>query len=465
MSFVIYDLVFLAVFLTVLIIFLYLKRNKLKRQGLLYLYRTNVGVKIIDKTAKKYSKLLRSLQYVVIACGYILMGIIVWVLAKFSYSYLSSPTLARNLKAPILLPLVPYVDKFFSTGFLPPFYFTYWILIIAVIAIPHEFAHGIFARFNKIKIHSTGFGFLGPFLAAFVEPDEKQMSKAKKIPQMSILAAGTFANLITAVLFLFILWAFFALAFTPAGVYFNTYSVSLINTSDIQTIDGLPFNSFTLDSTNITLLKINTEKNSYYIHPSSLENYLKEGKKSMLVYEDSPALRVKLSGAITKIDNSSILSFDDLKNAIQSHKPGDIVSIKTISEEGKITNYSVKLAEKDGKAFLGIGVIPLTRKGLTGMVYALAVKIKNPSIYYVSLVGNLGLFVFDLLWWLVLVCFSVALFNMIPMGIFDGGRFFYLTMWGITGSKKVAEKSFKFLTWAILLLITLLMLKWILIFF
>ena len=31
--------------------------------------------------------------------------------------------------------------------------------------------------YNKVEIKTTGFGFLGPFLAAFVEPDEKQMQK------------------------------------------------------------------------------------------------------------------------------------------------------------------------------------------------------------------------------------------------------------------------------------------------
>jgi hypothetical protein len=58
-------------------------------------------------------------------------------------------------------------------------YFTYWIVAIALVAIFHEGFHGIFARFYNIKIKSTGFGFLGPFLAFFVEQDDKQMQKAK----------------------------------------------------------------------------------------------------------------------------------------------------------------------------------------------------------------------------------------------------------------------------------------------
>ena len=33
----------------------------------------------------------------------------------------------------------------------------------------------------------------------------------------------------------------------------------------------------------------------------------------------------------------------------------------------------------------------------------------------------------------------VALFNMLPLGFLDGGRFFYLTFLGLTGSEKVAK--------------------------
>ena len=59
----------------------------------------------------------------------------------------------------------------------------------------------------------------------------------------------------------------------------------------------------------------------------------------------------------------------------------------------------------------------------------------------------------------------VALFNMLPVGIFDGGRFFYLTVWGITGSEKIGMKAFKFMTWLIIGVFALLMSRWIIGFF
>ena len=71
-------------------------------------------------------------------------------------------------------------------------------MILAIVAIIHEFAHGIFMRKYKIHIKSTGFGFfpffLPVFLAAFVEQDEKSMNKASIFQQKAVLAAGTFAK-------------------------------------------------------------------------------------------------------------------------------------------------------------------------------------------------------------------------------------------------------------------------------
>ena len=56
--------------------------------------------------------------------------------------------------------------------------------------------------------------------------------------------------------------------------------------------------------------------------------------------------------------------------------------------------------------------------------------------------------------------FLVALFNMLPVGILDGGRFFYLTVWGITRKEKIGKWAYKAITWFILALIVVMMVKW-----
>ena len=464
MSFVLYDLIFMFACTLAVVLFLYIKRANLQRQGLLYLYRTRIGLKIIEWTSKKYAKILKPMEYVVITSGYLLMAGIIWGLVRLSIVYLSSPDLARQLKVPVLIPLIPYLPELFKIDFLPPFYFTYWIIIIAIIAIPHEFAHGIFARLNKIKVHATGFGFLGPFLAAFVEPDEKKMNKAPKKAQLAILASGTFANVLMTILFALLMWLFFVTSFSPAGVYFNTYSADIVNTSDIQAVHGFPISNLSALSLakNETFVDITVNNKTYYTNLFVAQQLISEGVEKadyLVVYEDSPALRARLHGAITHIGPHSIKSYSDLNKTISKYSPGDKIEIRTM-QDGEEKVYPITLANKNGRAFLGIGIRPYQSSGFLGWVYKIISQIKDPIVYYESSIGNLGTFIYDLLWWIVIINISVALCNMIPVGIFDGGRFFYITIWGLTGSQKIGERAFKYATWIILALVAALMLKW-----
>ena len=452
-------------------IFLYTRKHNLKRQGILYLYHTKVGIKFIEFVSKKFSKILKPMQYLVVSCGYFLMIFMVWVLIKFAYVYLRSPSAASDLKIPVLMPLVPYLPELFKLDFLPSFYFTYWIIIIAVIAIPHEFAHGIFARINKIKIHSTGFGFLGPFLAAFVEPDEKKMEKSPKFAQLSVLAAGTFANVIVTIIFAVLIWLFFISAFSPAGVQFNAYSISAVNFSEINAIndagvaDGREI-SLVLNS-NESLINLTANNLTYFVPPALFKKAIEENREFFFAYDDSPALRANLTGTIIEFDGQKIISQEQLKALILTKNPGEKVQIKT-KEGEEIKEYYISLGEKDGKAFLGISPLVIQTTGLLGEIKVKFIKFTDPlsyqrylnSVIYESSLGNFGIFIYYLLWWLVLVNLSVALMNMVPMGIFDGGRFFFLTIWGITGKKKAAEWAFKISTWAILAIVAAMMIKW-----
>ena len=471
-SFLIYDLTFLIAFTLFVIIFLYKRRMNLQRQGLLFLYRTQVGVRFIDKFSKKYSSILKPLQYIIILSGYILMFAMVWMLAQFSWIYLKSPVAAKALRIPVLLPLVPYLPDIFKLDFLPSFNFTYWIIIIAIIAIPHEFAHGIFARLNNIKIHSTGFGFLGPFLAAFVEQDDKQMNKAPKFAQLSVLAAGTFANVIFTVIFGLLFWLFFISTFTQAGVLFNAYSSSQITIADISQLNGISISSPEQipPLLNESLAEIFVNGKKYFANPGSLKLAIENKIPGIQVFDDTPAFNARLAGAISEINGEKITSFNQISAALQSHKPGDTLEIKTLYQESVRKNnveersYTIQLAEKEGKPFLGIGVSSPRSTGPMGVIFSLISEIKDPLIFYQSSLGTFGWFIYFFLWWAVLILVSVALVNMLPVGIFDGGRFFYLTIWALTGSEKIGRNTFKISTWLILLLVLAMMIKWALIF-
>ncbi len=471
-AFFIYDITFLVVFTLTVVLFLYTHKKNLQRQGLLYLYRTKIGINFIEKFTKKYEKFLYPLEYIVVASGFVLMFSMLWLLIKFSWAYITSPVIAEAIKIPVVIPLIPYLPEIFKIDFLPSFNFTYWIIVIAIIAIPHEFAHGIFARLNKIKVHATGFGFLGPFLAAFVEPDEKQMSKLKKFPQMAILASGTFANVIFTIIFGLILWLFFISAFIPAGVHFNAYATSTIDLSSINSVNGIQIDSINEISSLLTTdtAQLQVSNNTYFIPSSSLKLAIEKNIPRINVFDDSPAYNTNLKGAITEINGEKITSYGELRAAILSHQPADVLQIKTAYQESvrdnkiEIKEYEITLAEKDGNAFLGIGRLDASQSGLLGSIYSFISNIKDPFTYYESSLGAFGWFIYYLLWWTVLICLSVALVNMLPVGIFDGGRFFYLAVWGLTGSESIGKKAFKFSTWFILALILALMIKWALIF-
>ncbi len=457
MTFVLYDLVFLGLFVLFTVVFLYTHKRNLRREGLLYLYRTKLGIRFIDWTTLRYNSILKWMQYPIIISGYLLMILGFWMIIRVAYFYIASPGIAQALKVPVIMPLVPYLPEIFKIDFLPPFYFTYWILIIAIIAIPHEFAHGIFARLNKIKILSTGFGFLGPFLAAFVEQDDKQMKKAKKFSQLSVLAAGTFANLLMTVIFGLILLVFFMVSFSPVGLNFNMYAAESVNVSSISSIS-----SNYLD--NSTLVEITANNQSYFADIQMLNESLSDKTDSIVAFDNSPALRAHLVGAIAEIGSTKIKSYQDLNETLSSYKPGDNVLIKTIDAKNNIAEYNITLADKGGRAFLGIGIVPQTRSGAFSSIFNLLAKIKDPFIHYQSNLGDFGVFIYDLLWWIVVINLSVALMNMLPLGIFDGGRFFYLTFWALTRKEKVGKWAYKISTWFLLAIIALMLLKWISVF-
>lgn len=460
MSFVLYDLTFLAFFTLVTALFLYRKRANLQREGLLYLYRTKFGLKVIEWTSTKFAWLLRPLQYVVVLCGYVLMGSMVWFLAKFTYIYTISEPLVKATKLPPIVPLVPYLPELFKVDFLPPFYFTYWIVIIAIIAVSHEFAHGIFARLNNVKVKSTGFGFLGPFLAAFVEPDDKQMQKKSKFVQLSVLAAGTFANIVMTILFGLIFWLFFVASFSPAGVNFNSYGITQINLSEATMINGIPLGLFDRSDLNASFADISVGSKHYYATGTNLARSLEIDQELILAYEDSPAFKTKLEGPITDIDDTPVRSLEELRSVLETKQPGQTVTITTFNDN-LYKDTTLQLGNRDGEAYLGVGIIEPSRKGVSGFVYGFIEKIKDPAVYYMPRWNaELAWFTYNLLWWIILINLSVALVNMLPLGLFDGGRFFYLTVLGITKNQKFSHKAFSVSTWVIFGIAIWLTLRW-----
>jgi membrane-associated protease RseP (regulator of RpoE activity) len=469
MDFMIYDITLLVLFLIFISVFLYKRKNNLKKEGLLFLYKTSVGIKIINRIGKKYEKLLNFLSYVSIGLGFLLMGTMIYLFGRLIWIYIFQSEIVKMVKIPPIMPLLPYLPQVFKLNFLPPFYFTYWIFIIAVVAITHEFSHGIFAVNKKVKIKSTGFGFfpffLPIFLAAFVELDEKKMEKKKISHQMAILSAGTFANVLTAIISLGILILFFYLSFSPAGVIFDTYTYSAVGISAITSVNNLgvsnlSYNKLTELSNAEGLNEIKVGEVNYL----ATSKVLKEQENNsgyLFLYDDAPAIRTNLTDTIKKINGVTISSKEKLEEELHKYSSGEKI-IVTVLEDDADVDYEVTLGkhpENNNLPYLGIGFLDRESSGVFNKIISGISNFRNPGIYYIP---NFAFaeFIYDLLWWLVMISSSVALVNMLPVGIFDGGRFFYLTILAITKSEKKAKKAFSLMTYLFLFLVLVIMIFW-----
>ena len=504
-----WDVLFLIAFVILTILFLKKKSKKVVAEGGMFLYKTKIGLKVIDKIAKKHPRLLRFLGYIIVFLGYILMIGMIALLAQFVYIF-TKPELVKIIKIPPLAPLIPYLPKIFKINWLPNLYFTYWIIAIAVIAIVHEGFHGIYARLHNIKIKSTGFGFLGPllaypfvsknkkkaititaiitliclflgffvlaffafipiivFLAFFVEQDDNDMQKKKIFPQLTVLGAGVFANILVGIIFYLIMVGFFFSFYAPAGAMINIYPT---NQAFILDSNNLETGQETLILYGNNLTQVIIKNKSYFAYNFFLENI--ETLDSFPVFQDQPGIRNNILGddpiaktSITKVDDYEIHSFQELKNTIvENYNPGDEVNIE-VKRNGGIVNYEIELGEdyeNPGMPVIGV-VFDGGVEGWRRVLYDVVEMnyLKDPSTYYAPKGDSQTIqFFFDLLWWLVLINISVALVNMLPVAIFDGGRFFYLSVLGLTKSEKIAKAAFKFVTILFLLILVLLMFLW-----
>ena len=464
MSFIIYDIALLIAFALGIGIFLFAKKNNLKKEGLFILYKTSWGIKLINYVGTKYKKTLHVLSYISIVVGYFLMAGIVYMVGKIVWIYVMVPRVVEQLKVPPIMPLIPYIDKFVE-GF-PPFYFIYWIIILSIIAVTHEFAHGIFMKKNNIKIKSTGFGFfpffLPVFLAAFVEQDEKSMKKSSSFSQMAVLSAGTFANIITAIVGFVVLILFFTTTFSASGVMFDTYSYSIVNTSDITMVNGVDV--FTPDYNQVLELINASELNEIYANGILYRGVYQFSSDGAMVglYDDLPAINNRINRPITKINYKDVLNLEELSLELSKYSFNETIVVTSLVD-GVEKDYEIVLHKNPhNKDFglLGIGFNDVTKSGISKYLYNILFSFKEPHVYYKSVWGEFGLFVYYFLFWIILVAFGVALMNMFPAGMFDGGRFFYLTIFELTKSEKIANKCYKLVTWLSLALLLVIMVAW-----
>lgn len=139
--------------------------------------------------------------------------------------------------------------------------------------------------------------------------------------------------------------------YTPGGVEFNTYSVSVINVSDMKIVGKSNF---------IGMSEIEFHNKTFYAYNAAIEDTIRRDEKQIVVYDDSPAFNAQMKGAIIEIDGKKITNLSELQNAISNLKPRENVAIKTIQSswlKKEIKTYNIQVGEKEGHPFIGISFI------------------------------------------------------------------------------------------------------------
>lgn len=334
----------------------------------------------MDKTAKKFTKQLKYIGYFGIFLGFLGMVLISYELLKNFYNLIFRPE---------TMPQVGIVLPIEAKGiFFVPFF--YWILSIFVIALVHEFSHGILARTHNLRIKSSGFAFLGIIIpiipAAFVEPDEKKLAKRNAVQQLSIFAAGPFSNIILGFIMLLVL-----------GFVFSPVLDKMIE------LDGVEITELARDDN---------------IYPAELAG----------MEEDE---------IIKEVDATKIIYVSNFSNILSSKKPGDNITIVTDKNSYVIT-LTIN-TENNSQGYLGVYVRQHQ-------------KINDDIRKRFMFLPDVFIWITGLVYWLFLLNLGIGLFNLVPIGPLDGGRMLRLLLTK-TFKKKRGEKIWKLISFVFLVII------------
>ncbi len=365
-------------------LFLYINRKKIIIQKIFYpflyfaMYKTKIGLELMDRMAKKHPKLLKYLAYSGIVIGFLGMVIMSVLLIQNFYGLVTKPAAVSGVGM-----VVPFKVK---GAFYVPFF--YWIISIFLLALVHEFSHGVVARLYKIKIKSSGLAFLNIFVpvipAAFVEPDEKELRERPHIQQLSIFAAGPFSNII----FAFVVLAIMGLVFAPVSNAIFNY-------------DGVLVTGFTPGNETFPAEEAGMTENELIIG----------------------------------IDNMPITTVENFTKIMQNKTPSESIVITT-----NVTDYNITLAESPDNKSMGYLGIYLTQNQ----------EIKENVLQkYGKILPDVFIWFVGLFYWLYVLNLGIGLFNLVPLGPIDGGRMLQLAMHKLF-KKKNGDKIWKAISFVFL---------------
>jgi len=333
-------------------------------------YKNQQVQSVLTKILGRTRRGIKVFANVSVVAGFLMMGFAFWFLISNVSKYFVAPTEFSQLTV-----LIPGVTLTSGPSIL------YFLLSIPIVLVIHEGAHGIVATLEKIKIKTGGFAIFIAMFAGFVEPDEEEFNKAKKISKLRVIGAGATSNVIFALALGLILLT-------------NPFFAMVVPEPLLSTFYDLP-----------------------------------DGVLVLSIIENSGAERAGLlaNDIITSINGIQILSPLDFQKT--ELIPGEIAKV-SILRDGQILQFPVEVIPSPDDP----------EKGLIGIIRDNSFAYK-PVLNFIEW-KDPGVSMFLL--WLWMISFFIGIINMLPLPILDGGKFIHTiidkkisdkavntTMWGI----------------------------------
>ncbi len=336
------------------IIFAIAKVSKLDKRGFeikpysLTYKNQNVQL-ILTRLLGRTERATRIFSNASVVLGFIMMGAGFWYLISNLSNFFVKPESFAEMTV-----LIPGVTIQSSTNI------AYFLLAVPIVLVMHEGAHGIVATLEKIKIKTGGFAVFIALFAGFVEPDEEEFAKARKISRLRVIGAGATSNVI--------------FSFVIAGLLLFNPSFALIMPDGIRNI---------LYSEPLGVPIISVEPGS-------------GAEKAGLQKDDM----------ITAINGVHISLPQDFAKV--KLKPGDTATV-TLTRSGQTLQIPVVTTPSPDDP----------QKGMLGIMRAALPSYQPVVPYYIHWSPE----VFMFLLWLWMLSFFIGIFNMLPLPILDGGKF------------------------------------------
>lgn len=236
--------------------------------------------------------------------------------------------------------------------------FVIWIISLGIIIAIHEFGHGVIARLYNIPIKSSGVAALG--LGAPILP------AAFVEPDEKILVKRPMKQ---------------QLAVFSAGPFANVLLAILL--LPLLVFGTMPVAEGLYSYQGVTLNEI-TADTAYPISQSG----------------------ISVGSVVTALDGTSVSRLEDFVEVLSTKTVGETVMVTLASDAGTVEHAVVLGAHPTIEGAGYLGVVAETTKSLINDTF---------TSYFL-------VFVNDLMMWLVVLNLGIGLFNLLPLGIVDGGR-------------------------------------------